>query len=38
LDPRARAELATRLSAILAQRYSLTVDGAPEPFLEQLTS
>jgi uncharacterized RDD family membrane protein YckC len=36
LDPRARAELATRLAAVLAQRYSLTIDGAAEPFLERL--
>ncbi len=36
LDPRARADLAARLSAVLAQRYALTVNGAPEAFLERL--
>src|SRR6266852_2443996 len=36
LDPRARADLAARLSAVLAQRYALTLDGEPEAFLERL--
>jgi uncharacterized RDD family membrane protein YckC len=36
LDPRARADLAARLSAVLAQRYSLTLEGEPESFLERL--
>jgi uncharacterized RDD family membrane protein YckC len=36
LDPRARADLAARLSAVLAQRYALTVDREPETFLERL--
>ena len=36
LDPRARADLAARLAAVLAQRYALTLDGEPEVFLERL--
>jgi len=36
MDPRARADLAARLSAVLAQRYALTLDGEPEAFLERL--
>jgi hypothetical protein len=36
LDPRARADLAIRLAAVLAQRYALTLDGEPEAFLERL--
>ena len=36
LDPRARADLAARLSAVLVQRYALTLDGEPEAFLERL--
>ena len=36
LDPRARADLALRLAAVLAQRYALTLDGEPEAFLERL--
>ncbi len=36
LDPRARADLAARLAAVLAQRYALTLDGKPEVFLERL--
>jgi hypothetical protein len=38
MDPRARANLAARLSAVLVQRYALTLDTEPEPFLEQLAS
>jgi uncharacterized RDD family membrane protein YckC len=36
LDPRARADLAARLSAVLVQRYALTLDAEPEAFLERL--
>src|SRR5712691_13282 len=36
LDPHARADLAARLSTVLAQRYSLTLEGEPESFLERL--
>jgi hypothetical protein len=36
MDPRARADLAARLAAVLAQRYALTLDGEPEVFLERL--
>jgi uncharacterized RDD family membrane protein YckC len=36
LDPQARADLAARLSAAVAQRYSLSVEGEPEAFLERL--
>jgi hypothetical protein len=36
MDPQARANLATRLCAVLAQRYSLTPEGEPETFLERL--
>jgi uncharacterized RDD family membrane protein YckC len=36
LDARARADLAARLAAVLAQRYALTLDGEPEVFLERL--
>jgi uncharacterized RDD family membrane protein YckC len=36
LDPRARADLAARLSAVLVQRYALTLDSEPETFLERL--
>jgi hypothetical protein len=36
LDPRARADLAARLSAVVAQRYSVTLEGEPESFLERL--
>ena len=36
LDPHARADLAARLSAVLVQRYALTLDGEPEAFLERL--
>ena len=38
MDPHARANLAARLSAVLVQRYALTLDAEPEPFLEQLAS
>jgi uncharacterized RDD family membrane protein YckC len=37
LHPRARADLAQRIATALAQRYSLTVDGDPERFLERLS-
>jgi len=36
MDPQARADLAVRLSTVLAQRYSLTLEGEPETFLERL--
>ncbi len=36
MDPRARAELAARLCAVLVQRYSLRLEGEPEAFLERL--
>jgi len=36
MDPHARADLASRLSAVLVQRYALTLDGEPEAFLERL--
>src|SRR6267378_3477226 len=36
MDRRARADLAARLSAVLVQRYALTLDGEPEAFLERL--
>jgi uncharacterized RDD family membrane protein YckC len=36
MDPHARAGLAARLSAVLVQRYALTLDGEPEAFLETL--
>src|SRR5579859_6423302 len=38
MNPHARAGLAARLSAVLAQRYALTLDGEPEPFLERLSA
>jgi uncharacterized RDD family membrane protein YckC len=38
MDPHARADLATRLSAVLVQHYALTLDAEPEVFLEQLAS
>jgi len=38
MDPHARADLAARLCAILVQRYSLTIDGESEPFLERLSA
>jgi hypothetical protein len=36
MDPQARADLAARLCAVLVQRYGLTLEGDPEPFLERL--
>jgi uncharacterized RDD family membrane protein YckC len=36
MNPQARADLAARLSAALAHRYGLSVDGEPESFLERL--
>jgi uncharacterized RDD family membrane protein YckC len=38
MNPQARAQLAARLSAALVNRYSLTMDSDPEPFLERLSS
>jgi uncharacterized RDD family membrane protein YckC len=38
MNPRARADLAQRLAAALAQRYSVPVGSDPERFLEQLTA
>jgi hypothetical protein len=38
MDLQARAQLAARLSAALGQRYALTIDGDPEPFLERLSA
>ncbi len=38
MDPHARATLAARLSAVLVQRYALTIEGEPEPFLERLST
>jgi uncharacterized RDD family membrane protein YckC len=37
LHPHARAHLARRLATALAQRYHLTFEDEPEPFLERLT-
>jgi hypothetical protein len=36
MDPRARANLASRLAAVLVQRYDLVLEGEPETFLERL--
>lgn len=37
MHPQSRADLAARLCSALVQRYSLTLDDDPEPFLERLS-
>jgi uncharacterized RDD family membrane protein YckC len=38
MDAHARATLAARLSAVLVQRYALTIEGEPELFLERVSA